>query len=247
LNIKDINRAHFIGIGGIGMSNLARYFISRGIAVSGYDRIDSEITKSLTAEGATICFDDQLSVLDDKDAIDIVVYTPAVPTENIQLSYFLANHDFIVKRAELLGLITKNSFCIAVAGTHGKTTTSSIVAHMLEYSNYGCTAFLGGIATNYNSNFILNKDSKNVVVEADEYDRSFLKLTPDAVILTSIDADHLDVYGSVDNIEESFQRFVDLIPSSGRLISNYGLNIVFKELPPMVKTLILILLLEILE
>ena len=225
MNLNDLNRAHFIGIGGIGMSNLALYLLSKGIRVSGYDREQSEITNNLIAKGAEIFYEDQLSLLSNQKEIDIVVYTPAISSANNQLSYFLATHDFVVKRAELLGLITKSSFCIAVAGTHGKTTTSSIIAHMLEYSGYGCTAFLGGISSNYNTNLILNKASKNVVVEADEYDRSFLTLTPDIILLTSIDADHLDVYGSIDKIEEGFQQFIDLIPDNGKIVSNYGLKI----------------------
>ena len=225
MNLNDLNRAHFIGIGGIGMSNLALYLLSKGIRVSGYDREQSEITNNLIAKGAEIFYEDQLSLLSNQKEIDIVVYTPAISSANNQLSYFLATHDFVVKRAELLGLITKSSFCIAVAGTHGKTTTSSIIAHMLEYSGYGCTAFLGGISSNYNTNLILNKASENVVVEADEYDRSFLTLTPDIILLTSIDADHLDVYGSIDKIEEGFQQFIDLIPDNGKIVSNYGLEI----------------------
>ena len=225
MNINTINNAHFIGIGGIGMSNLARYFLSKNIVVSGYDRTETAITKALIVEGASIHYADQLDELNYLSSIDLVVYTPAIPSNNAQLSFFRDSAVKIMKRAEVLGLITKQSYCIAVAGTHGKTTTSSIVAHMLEYSKIGCTAFLGGIATNFNSNFILNKGSENVVVEADEYDRSFLNLTPDIVILTSIDPDHLDIYGSAENVQQCFQEFVNLIPKTGKLISNYGLSI----------------------
>ena len=144
MKLDDIHRAHFLGIGGIGMSSLALYFISKGVQVSGYDRTESSITKELVQKGADVFYDDQINFILDKENIDVVVYTPAIPKSNNQLSYFLAHHDLVIKRAELLGLMTKNNFCIAVAGTHGKTTTSSIVAHMLEYSGLGCTAFLAG-------------------------------------------------------------------------------------------------------
>ena len=225
MNIDKINSAHFIGIGGIGMSNLARYFLSRGVLVSGYDRVESNLTKSLISEGAVIHYLDEIQQIRNIDSLDLVVYTPAIPENNQQLSYFNQSTVTLLKRAEVLGEITKGSYCVAVAGTHGKTTTSCIVAHMLEYSGVGCTAFLGGIATNYNSNFILNSNTKFVVVEADEYDRSFLNLSPDIVLLTSIDADHLDVYGSEEQVQDSFQEFVNLIPTNGNLISNFGLKI----------------------
>ena len=225
MNIDKINSAHFIGIGGIGMSNLARYFLSRGVLVSGYDRVESNLTKSLISEGAVIHYLDEIQQIRNIDSLDLVVYTPAIPENNQQLSYFNQSTVTLLKRAEVLGEITKGSYCVAVAGTHGKTTTTCIVAHMLEYSGVGCTAFLGGIATNYNSNFILNSNTKFVVVEADEYDRSFLNLSPDIVLLTSIDADHLDVYGSEEQVQDSFQEFVNLIPTNGNLISNFGLKI----------------------
>jgi UDP-N-acetylmuramate--alanine ligase len=225
LNLNNINSIHFIGIGGIGMSNLARYFLSKGVSVSGYDRTESSITNNLINEGATIHYVDELQKIKNLDSLDLVVYTPAIPEKNTQLLYFKSASIRLIKRAELLGVITKDSYCIAVAGTHGKTTTSCIVAHMLESSELGCTGFLGGIATNYNSNFILNSNSKYVVVEADEYDRSFLHISPDVVILTSIDADHLDVYGDEENVLKSFQEFVDLIPQKGSLISSYGVKI----------------------
>jgi UDP-N-acetylmuramate--alanine ligase len=225
LNLNNINSIHFIGIGGIGMSNLARYFLSRGVLVSGYDRVESNLTKSLISEGASIHYLDEIQQIRNTDSLDLVVYTPAISENNQQLSYFNQSTVTLLKRAEVLGEITKGSYCVAVAGTHGKTTTSCIVAHMLEYSGVGCTAFLGGIATNYNSNFILNADTKFVVVEADEYDRSFLNLAPDIVLLTSIDADHLDVYGSEEKVQDSFQEFVNLIPTNGNLISNFGLKI----------------------
>jgi UDP-N-acetylmuramate--alanine ligase len=157
LDLNKINRIHFIGIGGIGMSNLARFFLSRGVSVSGYDRIETELTNQLIIEGADIHFKDDIHLIKNPAKIDLVVYTPAISLNHGELSYFINSDIAVVKRAELLGLITENSFSIAIAGTHGKTTTSCIVAHMLEYSGLGCNAFLGGISTNYNSNFIINK------------------------------------------------------------------------------------------
>ena len=207
------------------MSNLARFFLSKGVAVSGYDRVATELTDNLINEGAKIHFEDDLSSIGDVDKIDLVAYTPAIPNENNQLTYFKNSSIAVVKRAELLGLITKNSYSIAIAGTHGKTTTSCIIAHMLEDSGLGCNAFLGGISTNYNSNFIINKNTDRTVVEADEYDRSFLNLSPDISIITSMDPDHLDIYGARDEMDKSFQDFVELIKKEGKLIVHYGLPV----------------------
>ena len=229
MEIENINRIHFIGIGGIGMSNLSRYFLSKGVTVSGYDRVKTDLTDRLANEGAAIHFIDELDSIQQIDKIDLVVYTPAIPMDHNQLSYFIKSEVTVIKRAELLGLITKNSYSIAIAGTHGKTTTSCIVAHMLEYSGMGCNAFLGGISTNYNSNFIINKNVDRTVVEADEYDRSFLNLSPDISIITSMDADHLDIYGDRGEMDQCFQDFVDLLPDNGKLIVNYGLPINFKN------------------
>jgi UDP-N-acetylmuramate--alanine ligase len=229
LEIENINRIHFIGIGGIGMSNLARYFLSKGVSVSGYDRVKTDLTDRLANEGAAIHFVDELDSIKQIDKIDLVVYTPAIPMNHNQLSYFIKSDLPVIKRAELLGLITKNSYSIAIAGTHGKTTTSCIVAHMLEHSGMGCNAFLGGISTNYNSNFIINKNIDRTVVEADEYDRSFLNLSPDISIITSMDADHLDIYGDRNEMDQCFQDFVELLPDDGKLIVNYGLPVNFKN------------------
>ena len=229
MEIENINRIHFIGIGGIGMSNLARYFLSKGVSVSGYDRVKTDLTDRLANEGAAIHFVDELDSIKQIDKIDLVVYTPAIPMNHNQLSYFIKSDLPVIKRAELLGLITKNSYSIAIAGTHGKTTTSCIVAHMLEYSGMGCNAFLGGISTNYNSNFIINKNIDRTVVEADEYDRSFLNLSPDISIITSMDADHLDIYGDRNEMDQCFQDFVELLPDDGKLIVNYGLPVNFKN------------------
>lgn len=229
MEIENINRIHFIGIGGIGMSNLARYFLSKGVSVSGYDRVKTDLTDRLANEGAAIHFVDELDSIKQIDKIDLVVYTPAIPMNHNQLSYFIKSDLPVIKRAELLGLITKNSYSIAIAGTHGKTTTSCIVAHMLEHSGMGCNAFLGGISTNYNSNFIINKNIDRTVVEADEYDRSFLNLSPDISIITSMDADHLDIYGDRNEMDQCFQDFVELLPDDGKLIVNYGLPVNFKN------------------
>ena len=211
----------FIGIGGIGMSALARYFNAKGINVSGYDKTETLLTKQLQAEGIGVHYEDNID-LADKNA-SFIVYTPAVPKNQSQLNYFINNNYTVVKRSDVLGAITSSSFNICVAGTHGKTTTSSMVAHLLQHSGYGCNAFLGGIAVNYNSNFW--SSSNNVcVVEADEYDRSFLKLNPDVAIITAIDADHLDIYGTAENVENAFIEFSTKIKKGGCLLLKYGLK-----------------------
>ena len=225
MNLKDINSVYFIGIGGIGMSGLARYFLNKGIKVCGYDLVETELTKALVHEGADIHYEDNYNLISEIENIEMVVYTPAIPVENSEFAFFKTTEIPMLKRAEVLGLLTKNSCSIAVAGTHGKTTTSTIVAHILECSGLGCNAFLGGVSENYNSNIILNPNAKKIVVEADEYDRSFLKLSPNIAIITSIDPDHLDVYGTKEAMLESFQKFADLIPNDGKLIVSYGLPI----------------------
>jgi UDP-N-acetylmuramate--alanine ligase len=211
----------FIGIGGIGMSALARYFNAKGIKVSGYDKTETVLTIQLQAEGIGIHYEDNID-LADKNA-SFIVYTPAVPKNHTQLNYFINNNYTVVKRSDVLGAITNSSFNICVAGTHGKTTTSSMVAHLLQHSGYGCNAFLGGIAVNYNSNFW--SSTNNVcVVEADEYDRSFLKLNPDVAIITAIDADHLDIYGTAENVENAFIEFSTKIKEGGCLLLKHGLK-----------------------
>ncbi len=211
----------FIGIGGIGMSALARYFNAKGIKVSGYDKTETVLTIQLQAEGIGIHYEDNID-LADKNA-SFIVYTPAVPKNHTQLNYFINNNYTVVKRSDVLGAITNSSFNICVAGTHGKTTTSSMVAHLLQNSGYGCNAFLGGIAVNYNSNFW--SSANNVcVVEADEYDRSFLKLNPDVAIITAIDADHLDIYGTAENVENAFIEFSTKIKEGGCLLLKHGLK-----------------------
>ena len=221
MEIKDIKRVYFLGVGGIGMSALARYFNERDVAVSGYDKTETVLTKKLSDEGIKIHYEDNVEFID--KTAELVVYTPAVPKDHKELNYFLKNNYNVVKRSEVLGEITNNSYSICVAGTHGKTTTSTMVAHILRHSGYGCNAFLGGIAVNYNSNFWSNE--KNVcVVEADEYDRSFLKLSPDVAIISSMDPDHLDIYGTAENMEQAFIDFSARIKSGGLLLSKYGLK-----------------------
>jgi UDP-N-acetylmuramate--alanine ligase len=212
---------YFLGIGGIGMSALARYFNTNGVAVSGYDKTETVLTKKLAAEGIAIHFEDNIEFID--KAAELVIYTPAVPKDHKELNYFLENNYNLLKRSEVLGAITNSTYNICIAGTHGKTTTSTMVAHILRHSGYGCNAFLGGIAVNYNSNFWASK--KNVsVVEADEYDRSFLKLSPDVAIINSMDPDHLDIYGTAENMEQAFIDFSARIKPGGLLLSKYGLK-----------------------
>ena len=211
---------YFLGIGGIGMSALARYFNSKGIKVSGYDKTATALTLQLEAEGMFIHYEDNVQLID-KDA-KTVVYTPAIPADHKELKYYRENNYQLFKRSEVLGLITKSNFNICVAGTHGKTTTSAMVAHILRASGYGCNAFLGGIATNYNSNF-WSSDKDVCVAEADEYDRSFLQLSPDVAVITAMDADHLDIYGTEKNMQDAFVAFTGRIKEGGLLISKKGL------------------------
>jgi UDP-N-acetylmuramate--alanine ligase len=212
---------YFLGIGGIGMSALARYFNARGVAVSGYDKTETPLCRQLAAEGIAIHYEDNIELID-KQA-KLVVYTPAVPKDHRELNWYLAHNYAVVKRSDVLGAVTAGAYNICVAGTHGKTTTSTMVAHILRHSGFGCNAFLGGISVNYNTNFWA--DEKNVcVAEADEYDRSFLKLSPDVAIISSMDADHLDIYGTAENMEQAFIDFAARIKPGGILISKYGLH-----------------------
>ena len=212
---------YFLGIGGIGMSALARYFISKKIKVSGYDKTPTTLTRQLELEGINIHYVDDIKFID-KDAT-IVVYTPAIPADHTELNYYKNNNYQLMKRSEVLGIITSSQYNICVAGTHGKTTTSAMVAHILRDTGYGCNAFLGGIATNYNSNFW--SSSNNVcVAEADEYDRSFLQLSPDVAVITAMDADHLDIYGTEKNMQDAFVAFTHRIKEGGLLISKKGLE-----------------------
>ena len=226
--IDNIKRIYFIGIGGIGMSALARYFNEKGVVVSGYDKTETPLTIRLAGEGIRVHYEDDTRLID-KDT-DLVVYTPAVPKDHAELNYYQKHNYQVIKRSEVLGAITNSSFNICVAGTHGKTTISTMIAHILRHSGFGCNAFLGGIAVNYNSNFWSQipehpgNSEKNVcVVEADEYDRSFLKLSPDVAIISSMDADHLDIYGTAENVEQGFIDFSAKIKPGGLLINKFGL------------------------
>lgn len=213
MNLKNQHNIYFIGIGGIGMSALARYFAMNGKNVAGFDKVQTKITNSLQEIGVEIHYQDSISLISDefKDSTKtLVVYTPAIPENHSELSYFKSNGFDVMKRAEVLGKITENTICLAVAGTHGKTTTSAILGHILKESNVNATSFLGGIAENYNSNLILG-DDKISVVEADEFDRSFLQLSPNIACVTSMDADHLDIYGKANELENSFKEFADKV------------------------------------
>ncbi len=210
MNLSQIHNVYFIGIGGIGMSALARYFKNIGKSVSGYDKTPTELTGELIADGMQIHFEDNVGLIPEGYTADntLVVITPAVPKSHTEWNYFLDNHFEVRKRAEVLGIITKETFCFAVAGTHGKTTTSSILGHIMYESGADVTAFLGGIVENYNSNLIGSGKSVTVV-EADEFDRSFLHLHPNISCITSMDADHLDIYGDKSAIEASFVDFAE--------------------------------------
>lgn len=212
MNILDKTYYYFIGAGGIGMSALERFFKSIGKNVAGYDKTQTELTAELIAEGIDIHFEDNIDLIPSEINKDntLVIYTPAVPKDLTLLNYFLVNDFKVMKRSEVLGEITKHTYNIGVAGTHGKTTTSSILGHILKVADLECTAFLGGIAENYDSNIISN-GSKYTVAEADEFDRSFLRLSPKLAIITSDDADHLDIYGERDEVKKSFQEFGNIV------------------------------------
>jgi len=221
VDLNNIRVVYFIGIGGIGMSALARYFHSQGKVVSGYDKTESDLTKELVADGIAVHYDDDVQQAP-KDA-GLVVYTPAVPKDHSELLFYQENNFPVLKRSEVLGLITSKTFNICVAGTHGKTTISTMIAHILRHSGYGCNAFLGGISVNYGSNFWSNNNNV-CVVEADEYDRSFLRLNPDVAVITAMDADHLDIYGTEENMQQAFIEFSGKVKDDGLLLSKHGLK-----------------------
>jgi len=227
MNKKDIKAVYFIGAGGIGMSAIARYFISRGLVVAGYDRTPTELTRCLEKEGMLLHYNE--SVTDIPHACKdpqhcLVVYTPAIPAEHQELVFFRENGFEIQKRAEVLGTITRQMRGLCVAGTHGKTTTSTMCAHILHQSHLDCNAFLGGIAKNYGTNYILSPTSDFVVIEADEYDRSFHHLRPYMAVITATDPDHLDIYGTKEAYLESFRHYTELIQPEGALIVHRGLE-----------------------
>lgn len=220
-SLNGIKNVYFVGIGGIGMSAIARYFLSKGIKVSGYDRTSTELTKELEAEGISIHYDEDVNGIP-KD-VDLVVYTPAVPKDHAEMAYYQQNGYKVVKRSDALQAISADSFNICIAGTHGKTTTSTMISHILRHSGYGCNAFLGGISVNYGTNFWSNPNNV-CVIEADEYDRSFLKLSPDVAVITSMDADHLDIYGDEKNMQDAFVAFGNKLRKGGLLVSKFGLK-----------------------
>lgn len=222
LRIKE-HIIYFLGIGGIGMSALARYFIAKGYQVHGYDRTQTSLTASLEKEGMIIHYDEDISLIPAETGL--VIYTPAIPAGNAELIHLLKSGVRMMKRAEVLGMLSSEYKTIACAGTHGKTTTSSMVAYLLQQSHIGCQAFLGGIARNFNSNLLLSETSPFLVAEADEYDRSFLHLHPTIAIITSIDSDHLDIYGNHLAITEAFSSFTSNITPDGSLIIKKGLEL----------------------
>ena len=226
MDFKDIHSVYFVGAGGIGMSALIRYFLAKGMAVGGYDRTPSELTERLIVEGAQIHYEENAELIpnDFRDkAHTLVVYTPAIPQEHAELAYFRNNGFEIHKRAQVLGMLTRSSRGLCVAGTHGKTTTSTMAAHLLHQSHVGCNAFLGGISKNYGTNLLLSATSPYTVIEADEFDRSFHWLSPWISVVTATDPDHLDIYGTREAYLESFRHYTSLIQPDGALIAHTGL------------------------
>ena len=226
MNIESIQSVYFVGAGGIGMSALIRYFLSLGKRVAGYDRTSSELTARLVEEGAVIHYEEDVNQIPEwcRDAATtLIVYTPAIPNEHAELNYFRTNGFEIHKRAQVLGIITRSSKALCVAGTHGKTTTSTMAAHLLQQSHVGCTAFLGGISKNYGTNLLLSQESPYTVIEADEFDRSFHWLSPYMSVITATDPDHLDIYGTREAYLESFRHYTTLIQPGGALILHEGL------------------------
>lgn len=230
MNPEDIRSVYFIGAGGIGMSALERYFLSRGVAVGGYDRTSCALTEKLREEGADIHYEDNSDLVGDAfrdPASTLVVYTPAIPADHKELAFFRVGGFDIQKRAQVLGTLTRSMRGLCVAGTHGKTTTSAMLAHLLHSSHVGCNAFLGGITKNYGTNYLLAPESPYVVIEADEFDRSFHHLRPYATVITSADADHLDIYGTEEEYLESFRHYTSLIQPGGALVVHRDLK--FRE------------------
>lgn len=234
MEIKDIKAVYFLGAGGIGMSALVRYFLKQGKIVAGYDRTPSELTARLIEEGAILHFEENTELIPEacKDPLStLVIYTPAIPADHKEWELFRENGFTIKKRAEVLGLITKDKLGVCAAGTHGKTTTSTMTAHLMKQSHVDCNAFLGGISKNYKSNLILADNSDYVVIEADEYDRSFLHLEPYVAAITSADPDHLDIYGNKENYLEAFAQFTEKIREDGFLVIHEGLEVIPRTRP----------------
>ena len=221
MDVRNIKRVYFIGIGGIGMSALARFFKQQDAAVSGYDRTETTLTKKLVAEGIPVHYTDDITIAD--KAAELIVYTPAIPNEHTELNWFRDNGYAVYKRSDVLQWITEALFSVTVAGTHGKTTVSTMIAYLLHEAGAGCNAFLGGISVNYDSNY-WSSEQPTAVVEADEYDRSFLKLRPDIAVLTAMDPDHLDIYGTAEEMEAAFIQYTANIKAGGTLLVKHGLH-----------------------
>ncbi len=219
--LTGIKSVFFAGIGGIGMSAIARYFLSKGVVVSGYDKTQTTLSNQLEKEGIKINYVDDVAAI--PKGVDLVVYTPAIPKSHAGLNYYFDHGFKVVKRSDVLQAISADSFNICIAGTHGKTTITAMVAHILRHSGYGCNAFLGGISSNYNTNF-WSSPNNVCVIEADEYDRSFLKLSPDVAIITAMDADHLDIYGNEETMQNAFVDFGNKVKRGGVLLSRFGLK-----------------------
>ncbi|GGZ36181.1 UDP-N-acetylmuramate--L-alanine ligase [Echinicola pacifica] len=225
MNWEKLHSVYFLGIGGIGMSAIARYFNHIGLPVYGYDKTPSPLTRTLEEEGMIITYDDVLEAIPEQIQADpskvLIVWTPAIPKDSVLLNFFVDKGYNLKKRSEVLGMITHSMNTVGVAGTHGKTTTSSMVAHLLKDAGKNIAAFLGGLTQNYNSNLILHDEESEeqvtVVVEADEFDRSFLRLFPNVAVVTSVDADHLDIYGDAQELTDSFNKYIDLLPEDGLL------------------------------
>lgn len=227
MELKDIKAVYFVGAGGIGMSAIARYFIRKGVVVAGYDKTPSELTKQLEREGALLHYEENIDEIphacrDPKQCL--VIYTPAIPAEHKELQYFRANGFAVEKRAQVLGTLTRTHKGLCVAGTHGKTSTSTMCAHILHQGHIDCNAFLGGISKNYSTNYIISAESDYVVIEADEFDRSFHWLRPWMSVITATDPDHLDIYGTKEAYLESFRHYTTLIQPGGALIIHRGLE-----------------------
>lgn len=222
IDYNNLKRIYFIGIGGIGMSALARYFHFNNVVVSGYDRTETALTKQLQQEGIAIHFTDDIALADLN--ADLIIYTPAIPKDHKEYNYFLENGYPIRKRAQVLGELSASKFTIAIAGSHGKTTVSSMIAWILKHSGYDCTAFLGGICVNFNSNFVAGKNEV-MVIEADEFDRSFLQLHPDIAVITAVDSDHLEIYGTQQELEKTFTEFAHQVTEKGKVVLKSSLPI----------------------
>lgn len=228
MNINTLKAVYFIGAGGIGMSALVRYFLSKGKKVGGYDRTPSELTQKLNEEGASIHYEENITLIPEdfkQPETTLIIYTPAIPANHQELNYFRENGFEIQKRAQVLGMLTRTERGMCVAGTHGKTTTSTMAAHLLHQSHVTCNAFLGGISKNYGTNLLLSDKSDLVVIEADEFDRSFHWLTPYATVITATDSDHLDIYGTHEVYVESFRKYTSLIRPDGFLIIKKGIDL----------------------